>query len=378
MTEHGQRLIDEFQQHGQRDGWNHRTLGINLRTLRLAVAWLGIAAPLHEIDIHAIAALGNNYAGARVAQFLAGQGLLVPDTTRSLDAHRAWVDRTVATLPNSLAREVTIWIQVLRGHGRRACPPLDSATIRRYLTYILATLRCWSTHIDSLRAITADDITAALNAHDGSTRSLLTGLRSLFRALKRVRVIFRDPTRRISLAKNQRLPAPVPADQLRGLIDQARGAAAKLTVALIAVHALHPVDVGRIQPDDLNRARGRLTIHRRGGRTHIVYLDEFTLSLLGAWLRERARRWPATTNPYLLVTQITAADTRHPPIHRGVIRAMFRPLGLQPTQLRADRLLDEARTTQDPIHLIRVFGITTHTAMKYLHAARFIKDPTTP
>ncbi|MGW3417371.1 hypothetical protein [Streptomyces phaeochromogenes] len=37
--------------------------------------------------------------------------------------------------------------------------------------------------------------------------------------------------------------------------------------------------------------------------------------------------------------------------------------------VRADRILDEARDTEDPVHLIRLFGIATTTAMKYTHAA---------
>ncbi|TPQ21250.1 hypothetical protein [Streptomyces sporangiiformans] len=36
---------------------------------------------------------------------------------------------------------------------------------------------------------------------------------------------------------------------------------------------------------------------------------------------------------------------------------------------RADRILDEARETEDPVHLVRIFGISITTAMKYIHTA---------
>jgi hypothetical protein len=45
------------------------------------------------------------------------------------------------------------------------------------------------------------------------------------------------------------------------------------------------------------------------------------------------------------------------------------------SQIRADisteavGKLDEARHTADPVHLIRVFGISDTTALKYVHAA---------
>jgi hypothetical protein len=52
-----------------------------------------------------------------------------------------------------------------------------------------------------------------------------------------------------------------------------------------------------------------------------------------------------------------------------VVDRCFRPLGMNPSQLRADRILDEARHTADPVHLMRVFGISDTTAMKYLYTA---------
>ncbi|MET9444433.1 hypothetical protein [Streptomyces sp. NPDC006610] len=58
---------------------------------------------------------------------------------------------------------------------------------------------------------------------------------------------------------------------------------------------------------------------------------------------------------------------------------LFLSLGIQPGQLRIDRLLDEAHETADPVHLMRVFGTSDTTAMKYVEAAhphRFAKDPT--
>jgi hypothetical protein len=58
-----------------------------------------------------------------------------------------------------------------------------------------------------------------------------------------------------------------------------------------------------------------------------------------------------------------------PPISSMVMNDIFRPLGLSPSKLRQDRILDEARHTADPVHLMRVFGITTKTAMRYVYTA---------
>jgi len=61
-----------------------------------------------------------------------------------------------------------------------------------------------------------------------------------------------------------------------------------------------------------------------------------------------------------------------------VMDAIFGRLGLSPGQLRRDRILDEASHTADPVHLMRVFGISAKTAMTYVQAAHPERRPTLP
>ncbi|WP_413811229.1 hypothetical protein [Streptomyces sp. OE57] len=67
------------------------------------------------------------------------------------------------------------------------------------------------------------------------------------------------------------------------------------------------------------------------------------------------------------ITQQTASTTD--PVSDFYLSTCFAPAGVTLRAVRADRILDEARDTEDPVLLIRVFGISTTTAMKYLHAA---------
>ncbi|MFD2422660.1 hypothetical protein [Amycolatopsis pigmentata] len=53
-------------------------------------------------------------------------------------------------------------------------------------------------------------------------------------------------------------------------------------------------------------------------------------------------------------------------------------MGIHVTQLRQDRILDEARATTDPVRLVRVFGITVATAMRYVYAAHPERRSTGP
>jgi len=241
--------------------------------------------------------------------------------------------------------------------------------IRRYLSYLDPVLHRWADRVTGLREITADDIREALNERSGhSARNRHTGLRSLFRALKQERLIFRDPTRGISVPKVNTLPAPIPSDQLRGLIERTSGSMAQLVVALIAIHGLGVAEVTRLHVADLDLTRGRLTV-RRDTWPHTVYLDELTHARAVAWLRERRRRWPVTTNPHLLISQVTSADTTDQAVSTTLIKQIFKPLNISPSSVRQDRILHEARETADPVHLMRVFGIVDATAMRYVYAA---------
>ena len=164
-----------------------------------------------------------------------------------------------ALSPTASRGEVLQWVKVVRGEGRRAHRELPFATIRSYLNCLYPVLADWSQHITSLREITRDDVQAALDERPGVTaRNLLPALRSLFRALKQERIIFRDPTRGITLPAMRRLPVPIPTDLLRGLIDRAGTPIAKVTVALIAIHGLGKKETTLLLLDDLDLSRGHL------------------------------------------------------------------------------------------------------------------------
>lgn len=102
---------------------------------------------------------------------------------------------------------------------------------------------------------------------------------------------------------------------------------------------------------------------------HTVYLDRLTGSLLTDWLTDRARRWPASPNPHLLITAQTAHHPERPPISQTGLRTPFDKAGVSPGRLWRDRVLDEARASADPVHLIRLFGIHPHTAVRYVQTA---------
>ncbi|WP_326763227.1 hypothetical protein OHB35_53060 [Streptomyces phaeochromogenes] len=250
-------------------------------------------------------------------------------------------------------------------------------TIYGYVWNVVPTLKRWANSgITDVKEVTTDDITTALADLPPVRRHAAHApVRSLFRALRRERKIFRDPARSVSVPQAVKLPTPLPSDTLKGLLSKTGDARSKFVVALVAVHALTHADMLPLLLEDLDRARGRLRVRRPQRRDHIVYLDEITAALATAWIRERHRRWPRTTSPYLLVSRVSAADETNPIMSDEVTKAVFERVGITAGKLREDRIYDEARHTDDAVHLMRTFGLATSTAMKYITAAHPDKRP---
>ncbi|MFD3762005.1 hypothetical protein [Streptomyces sp. NPDC058622] len=59
----------------------------------------------------------------------------------------------------------------------------------------------------------------------------------------------------------------------------------------------------------------------------------------------------------------------HPRISTSAITNALAAEGLTMQPVRQDRILHEARHKDDPLHLMRLFGISDTTAMRYITAA---------
>ena len=253
LTPAAEALIGEFSQQARSRAWNKASRNNGTKTLRILLAWIGVAAPIHEADIRALSDRPGTTI-RRVLQFLDERGMVIPDPAREGTAVQRTVQQRIQTLPDGIAGELRQWVQVVRGEGRREHRELPFATIRSYLNCFYPVLAAWAGRITSLREITRDDIREVLDDRAPVTaRNLLPALRSLFRALRQERIIFRDPTRGITLPAMRRLPVPIPTGQLRGLIDRADGPMAKLIVTLIAIHGLGKKGTTRLLTDDLDR-----------------------------------------------------------------------------------------------------------------------------
>ncbi|MEU7206736.1 hypothetical protein [Streptomyces sp. NPDC045470] len=101
-----------------------------------------------------------------------------------------------------------------------------------------------------------------------------------------------------------RLLQPLAPHEVRRAVQSAATPAARVALALAAVHTVRPSDIPAVRLDHVDLNGRRLTV---AGRTHPP--DELTRQVILAWLEHRRRRWPDTANPHLLINQQTAMDT---------------------------------------------------------------------
>jgi hypothetical protein len=339
-------------------GWNPRIVTETGRALTVVlarhqagdmIAWSGLSPALHSRDLS-------------VTRILGLAGLLHDDRVPSFTVLAA---ERLALLPAPMAADAGHWLRTRIQGGPRS-RPRDEHTVRMNLNRVHPLLLKWAGDYIHLREVTTADVIAATEFLPGSRRrQTLTALRSLFGHCKKTGRIFRDPTS--GLHDGQRpliLIQPLqPAE-----IDQATAAAvtpaARLAVALAAVHAARPKTIRELHLGDVDLGNRRLVITGTARP-----LDDLTRHLLLDWLHHRGRRWPGTANPHLIVNQQTAMTTRA--VSENWLTENCRGLTATLERLRVDRQLEEALTRgADPLHLAAVFGIDDTTAIKYATIAR--------
>ena len=205
--------------------------------------------------------------------------------------------------------------------------PRSAGSISLHMTSALPMQRQWAAagHT-SLREITREHVLDTIPVIGAERAHAIAGLKSIFRLLKQRKVLFLDPTTRITLGN---IPAtqPLPLDpahiaHVRDLLDSDSPAAA-LTVALIAFHGIRLGHLQRLKLTDI--VDGRISVE---GRTFPLAAP--VRDRLAAWLDYRAQRWPETTNDTCSSTNAasTVAARSAPMVPT---RHRLRP---HPTQLR--------------------------------------------
>jgi hypothetical protein len=343
-------------EHGAAHGWNARMCAMVCRAIHALLAIQDTpGSPIRTSELAAIYRLPNTTVKP-VLEVLLSAGMLEDDRSPPLEE---WFTQRTAGLSEPMRTEVREWFHALRD-GTSVAPrtqPRNIDTVRGRVVAVTDVLQTWSdTGHQSLREISREEVIDALPTDPDQQRRTLHGLRSLFRFLKGRRLVFVNPTARMRSAPRQaNYPMPLDPRIIREAINSDQPIRAALA-ALIAFHGLRTGEVRALRLADF--VNGRLFLPDR-----TVLLAPPVRDRLAAWLDERARRFPATTNPHLFVSQYTAI--RLGPVSGTWISQNHR---IPVQAIREDRILHEALVTHGDVRRLGdLFGLSVGGAERYAH-----------
>lgn len=273
-----------------------------------------------------------------------------------------WLDSRIDHLPDQIRSEVGVWFDVMFA-GSTSAPrrrPRDPVTIRLYGRWFIPTLTRWAdTGTTSMRTITRDDIISAL-AVDGINRhGTGLALRSLFGVLKARRLVFINPTVRLSTWAETNKPK-MPADLT--LIDAALNDPNPARAAVVALAIYHGLNTGQLR----NIRLIDLYDHRLHINTRTIPLAEPARHRVDAYLADRARRWPRAINPHLFI-HFRNHQRLEPVGGRWMKTTVNYPGGVN--AIRRDRILHEAEATSgDTRRLCDLFGLSIAAASRFTNS----------
>jgi hypothetical protein len=353
MDRHLHQVLAE---HAARHGWSvKQTTDVHLTLRSLQTCQDTPGAPIAASEVQQLRVNGGTVQST--LEVLAAAGLLQEDRTPAL---RLLFERYTADLPAAMTSQLETWYRIMTEGSTRPPrrKPRHPGTVRNHIRWMTPALRAFAAvGIDTLAAVDTRDVLRVLPASGVARTTMDQGLRSLFSVLKSRRLIFANPMGRIPPAKvAHNIPLPLDTDAIRAVLDDPDPAKA-LAVALVAFHALTLPQIHAIQLTDLRD--GYLHLDRRR-----IPLAAPVRVRLAAYLDHRARRWPDTLNPHLLINNKNAPRTRP-------VGPQYPWVGLpiQPQQLREDRILHEIHATGGDVRRIcDLFGMSVEGALRYATA----------
>jgi len=373
---------------GQTNGWSPSTIRCTIDGL---AAVLTDMLPGQRITTNQIRSqTARTTSTPRVAEILAELDLLTDDTqihhceqgkpalagrvarvkAGRTPAIRRWIDRRTGSLPTGFAEGIRAWLlHLLEGDARNR--PRSTTSLYVYFGAVRPFLTRWAATHTRFREITTDDVVTVLDDLEllGWRRhNAIAALRSLFRYAKRHRLIYTDPTNRLTAGAMTTAQLPLTDAEVVAIQQIAATPVQRLVIALTAVHAVRPAAIRQLRLDDVDLPNRRITL-----AGHPATLGDLTYRALETWLQHRRTVWPHTPNPHVLISTRTALTTTA--VTEQYLKMHLVRRGIDLARIRTDRILQEALAVgPDPLHLTMMFNLSHAAASRYTTAAGALLD----
>lgn len=350
---------------GQTNGWSPSTIRCTIDGL---AAVLTDRLPGQRITTNQIRSqTARTTSTPRVAEILAELDLLTDDTTPAI---RRWIDRRTGSLPTGFAEDIRAWLlHLLEGDARNR--PRSTTSLYVYFGAVRPFLTRWAATRTRFREITTDDVVTVLDDLEllGWRRhNAIAALRSLFRYAKRHRLIYTDPTNRLTAGAMTTAQLPLTDAEVVAIQQIAATPVQRLVIALTAVHAVRPAAIRQLRLDDVDLPNRRITL-----AGHPATLGDLTYRALETWLQHRRTVWPHTPNPHVLISTRTALTTTA--VTEQYLKMHLVRRGIDLARIRTDRILQEALAVgPDPLHLTMMFNLSHAAASRYTTIAGALLD----
>jgi integrase/recombinase XerC len=217
-------------------------------------------------------------------------------------------------------------------------------TVRAYLDDLAAFFGFVSEHFD---------VKEPVQVNPAMVRSWMAGLslqkiqpRSINRKLSSLNAFFRfgltqgelkkNPVKAIPVLKvKKRLPAYIEKDKMERLLtdtgfpDDFKGRMEYLVVNLLYQTGMRVSELVGLKEKHLDLDRRQIKVLGKGNKERIIPVNAGLVELLSAYLAEKKSRFPANTNPFVLLT-----EKEKPPTARQIYDVVKKNLGLVTTAER--------------------------------------------
>lgn len=208
-----------------------------------------IFAPLRALDLPV----------GHVVTVLEEMGIFEDDSAPSFER---WLVGRLEGLAPGIRSEAERWTRVLGDGGPRSLPRWEG-TVWLSLNQVRPALLEWSNRCHHLREVTRDDVlTYVKTLHGHQRRDQLVALRLLFTWAKRHGLAFRNPTSRIKAGQNEySVLQPLLPEQVESSVAAATTLAARLVLALAAVHAARVAQIATLERLRVDRQLEEAMVH---------------------------------------------------------------------------------------------------------------------